>query len=217
VVRISGIVLLAFVLVILIPFSFAAGQGEIRPEEFMPGRVENEGISSLEGWDQVERYWNELEREMGEFLPAWKFSDIWKRDGEGFVPGLRDLFGGLVRFLLAEVVTNLHLMGQLILLAVAASLLKSLQGAFGSEEVARLTEAVAFFVLLGLALKSFTLAVDIGRGAIDTMVNFMLALIPVLLTLMASLGHITSATLFHPLIIFSVNFMASLVRNVVFP
>jgi len=183
----------------------------------MPGRVENEGISSLEGWDQVERYWNELEREMGEFLPAWKFSDIWKRDGEGFVPGLRDLFGGLVRYLLAEVVTNLHLMGQLILLAVAASLLKSLQGSFGSEEVARLTEAVTFFVLLGLALKSFTIAVDIGRGAIDTMVNFMLALVPVLLTLMASLGHITSATLFHPLIIFSVNFMASLVRNVVFP
>ncbi|MDO9536282.1 MAG: stage III sporulation protein AE [Bacillota bacterium] len=215
--RIAGTVLLAFVLVMMMPFSFAAGQREIRPEELMPGSVENEGISTLEGWDQVEEYWHELEREMGEFLPAWKFSDIWKRDGEGFVPGLRDLFAGLMRYLLAEVVTNLHLMGQLILLAVAASLLKSLQGSFGSEEVARLTEAVAFFVLLGLALKSFTLAVDIGRGAVDNMVNFMLALIPVLLTLMASLGHITSATLFHPLIIFSVNFMASLVRNVVFP
>lgn len=215
--RIAGSILLVFVLVFMMPLSFAAGQGELHPEEFLPGSGENEGISSLEGWDQVEQYWYELEREMGEFLPSWKFSDIWKRDGEGFVPGLRDLSGGLLRFLFAEVVTNLDLMGQLILLAVAASLLKSLQGSFGSEEVARLTEAVAFFVLLGLALRSFTLAVDIGRGAVDNMVNFMFALLPVLLTLMASMGHITSAALFHPLIIFSVNFMASMIRNVIFP
>ena len=49
------------------------------------------------------------------------------------------------------------------------------------------------------------------------MANFMLALVPTLMALMASLGHITSVSLFHPLIIFAVNLMASLIRNAIFP
>jgi len=165
----------------------------------------------------VENYWRELETEVGEFLPSWNIRDIWKKDESGIIPGVGEIFRGLFRYLFREVVANLGLLGQLILLAVAAALLKSLQGAFGSEEVARLTESVAFFVLLGLALKSFTVALDIGRSTVDSMVNFLLALLPVLLTLLASMGHVTSASLFHPFIIFSVNFMASLVRNILFP
>ncbi len=171
----------------------------------------------VEGWNQVEAYWHQLEQELGDFLPAWSIRDIWRSDGERFMPGLGELFNGLVRYLLREVLANIKLMGQLLLLAVAAALLKSLQGSFGSQEVARLTEAVVFFVLLGIALGSFSLALNIGREAIESMVNFMLALLPVLLTLMASMGHVTSAALFHPLIIVAVNVMASLVRNVFFP
>lgn len=198
-------------------FSTAAAHGENGTVNPVIEPIGGEGVYSLEGWEEVERYWGELERELGDFLPAWSYRDIWKNGGGGLLSHLGELLEGFFRFLLAEVVANLDLMGQLVILAVAAALLKNLQGSFGSEDVARLTEAIAFFVMLGLALKSFTIAVDIGRGAVENMVNFLLALIPVLLTLMASLGHVTSVALFHPLIIFSVNFMAQLVRNVIFP
>ena len=170
-----------------------------------------------QGWEQVEQYWYDLEREMGNYLPVWDIRDILKKDSSGGFPGIRELAGGLLRYLFSEIVINLNLMGQLIFLAVASALLKSLQGAFGSNDVASLTEKIIFFVLVGVALRSFALALEIGGGAVENMVNFMLALIPVLLTLLASLGHVTSVGLFHPLIIFSVNFIASLVRNVVFP
>ncbi len=197
----------------------AALPGEIAPVQagVPPAGRELGDPFEIEGWKQVEDYWHELEQELGEFLPEWSIQDIWHRDGERFIPGLGELFTGMVRYLMREVLANIKLMGQLLLLAVAAALLKSLQGAFGSHEVARLTEAVVFFVLLGIAIGSFSLALKIGREAIDSMVNFMLALLPVLLTLMASLGHVTSAALFHPLIIVAVNVMASLVRNVFFP
>jgi stage III sporulation protein AE len=212
-----GVLLLLVLLFSGIPFLPAAAEEEARTQVLKPGENAGEEISSLEGWEQVEKYWRELEAEVGEFLPSWNIRDIWKKDEGGIVPGVGEILRGLCRYLFMEIVANLGLLGQLILLAVAAALLKSLQGAFGSEEVARITEAVAFFVLLGLALKSFTVALDIGRSAVDSMVNFMMALLPVLFTLLASLGHITSATLFHPFIIFSVNIMASLVRNVLFP
>lgn len=177
----------------------------------------NDASIPVEGWQGVESYWHELERELGDYLPAWSIRDIWQHDGDKLFPGMAELFSGLLRYLLKEVLANIRLMGQLLLLAVAGALLKSLQGAFGSQEVARITEAVIFFVLLGLALGSFSLALQIGRAAVDNMVNFMLALLPVLLTLMASLGHVTSAAVFHPIIIVSVNLIAALVRNVFFP
>ena len=197
----------------------AALPGENVPMEAVVPAVER-GVGDpfeLEGWSQVELYWHELEQELGEYLPSWGIEDIWHRDGERFIPSLGELFNGLVRFLLREVLANIKLMGQLLMLAVAAALLKSLQGAFGSHEVARLTESVVFFVLLGIALGSFSLALQIGRDTVDNMANFMLALLPILLTLMASMGHVTSAALFHPIIIVAVNLMASLVRNVFFP
>lgn len=169
------------------------------------------------GWQQVERYWQEVEEEMDEYLPSWNIKNIWTGEKKNILPDLGEIARGLSRYFFAEIVTNLHLLGQLILLAVAASLLKNLQGAFGSREVASLSETIIFFVLLGIAMGSFTVAVDIGKNAVEKMVDYMLALVPVLLTLMASLGHITSVSLFHPLIIFAVNLIASLTRNAIFP
>jgi stage III sporulation protein AE len=210
-------VFLTFFLVVLIwtsPGGVMARQGAAPAGVLMAG--EDEEAPPLEGWEQVEKYWYELEDEMGEFLPSWNIRDIWKKGEGGLVP-FREICAGLGRYLLAEVITNLGLLGQLLFLAVAAALLKSLQGAFSSEEVARLTEAVAFFVLLGLAMKSFTMVAETGKHTVENMVNFMLALLPVLLTLMASLGHVASVSLFHPLIIFAVNFSASLINNIIFP
>jgi stage III sporulation protein AE len=169
------------------------------------------------GWEQIEGYWNDVEKEMEDFLPSWSIEDIWESKGDNLLPNLGEVASGLVRYFFSEIFANVHLLGQLILLAIAASLLKNLQGAFGNQEVAALTETIIFFVLLGVAMGSFTLAAEIGKNAVEKMVDFMLALVPVLLTLMASLGHITSVSLFHPLIIFAVNLMASLIRNAIFP
>ncbi len=205
-------------------FSLAAAEESIVP---LPTREwkssafntaeEKEPFLPVEGWQRVEDHWRELERDLGEYLPVWDIREIWRHEGNKLLPGLGELFNGLLQYLFKEILANIRLMGQLLLLAVAASLLKSLQGSFASQEVARMTEAVIFFILLGLALGSFSLAIQIGRETINNMVNFMLALLPVLLTLIASLGHITSAALFHPLIIVSINLIASLVKNIFFP
>ncbi len=189
--------------------------GDERSE--LPDIRDDEDLSSLEGWERVELYWLQLEKEVEDFVPSWSLGDVWKIERDGLLPRPGELISGLIRYLFAEVLANLSLMGQLLLLAVVASLLKNLQRAFGGEDISRVSEAVIFFVMLGLALGSFTLAVEIGREAVNTMENLMLALLPVLLTLVASMGHVASASLFHPLIIFSVNLMASLVRNIVFP
>jgi stage III sporulation protein AE len=72
-------------------------------------------------------------------------------------------------------------------------------------------------VLIILALNSFRVAADYAAGAIDSMTQFMFALIPLVLALIASSGGVASSALFHPLLIFLMNTSGLLVKNVVLP
>ncbi len=162
--------------------------------------------------------WEELEREGGEFLPALHWRDIlnWIEDREEPI-GLGGILDGLWRYLWKELIINLSLLGKLLILAVVAALLKNLQRAFNSESLVTLSQSIIFLVLISIALHSFNIAINIGRDAINQMVDIVLALLPLLMILLASLGSLASAAIFHPLVIFTVHFFSTIVRDIVFP
>lgn len=168
---------------------------------------------------EIEAFWEELQRESGEYLPAIHWRDIlnWFRPGQAEGMSLSDVFYGLWRFLWREIYINLNLLGKLLFLAVVAALLKNLEKAFANESIAALTQAVVYLALVAIAMQSFTVAVGLGRAAVENMVELIVALIPLLLALLASLGNLASAAIFRPLIVFAVNFFATLIRNLVFP
>jgi stage III sporulation protein AE len=68
-----------------------------------------------------------------------------------------------------------------------------------------------------LAINSFHVAITYATDAINSMIHFMIALLPLLLALLASIGSIASSALFHPLIIFLVNTSGILVNQFVLP
>lgn len=166
----------------------------------------------------LDQLWQELEDEMGDYLPSFHWRDIlsWMQEREEPV-GLGGLMAGFWQYLWKEVLINMNLLGKLLVLAVVASLLKNLQRAFSSEDLAPLAQAVIFLVLISIAITSFNVAIGIGRDAINRMVDIVLAFLPLLLVLLASLGSLASAAIFHPLVIFTVNFFSTVVMNVVFP
>ncbi len=166
----------------------------------------------------LDHLWQELEDEMGDYLPSFHWRDIlsWMENKEEPV-GLGGLLAGFWRYLWKEVLINLNLLGKLLVLAVVASLLKNLQRAFTSKNLAPLAQTVIFLVLISIAIHSFNVAIAIGKEAITRMVDIVLACLPLLMVLLASLGSLASAAIFHPLVIFTVNFFSTVVMNVVFP
>jgi stage III sporulation protein AE len=97
------------------------------------------------------------------------------------------------------------------------ALLEHMAGAFEENTVAKLAHGVGLLCLLTVALSSFTLAMDTGRSAIGNMVGLMQSLLPVILTLTAAMGGLTTVSLMHPVIIVAMNLMGALTSNVVFP
>lgn len=167
----------------------------------------------------IEAFWTELQREAGDYLPDFHWQDVlqWFRPGEGQGLSLAVVLHGLWRFLWREIYINLNLLGKLLFLAVVAALLKNLEKAFANDSIAALTQAIVYLALITIAMQSFAVAVGLGRHTMDSMVELLLALIPLLLALLASLGNFASAALFRPIIIFAVNFFASITRDVIFP
>ncbi|RQD76389.1 MAG: hypothetical protein D5R97_04460, partial [Candidatus Syntrophonatronum acetioxidans] len=191
----------------------APGQGQLR-----------EGFMEEEGKEQVdlrlmEDYWREITGEVEEYLPRMEFQEIFKmmREEEGGRIDLQGFLKGFARYLLREVSLNLSLMGRLVILAVVAALLRNLQWAFNSPPLNNLVQGLIFMVLLSLALQSFFLVTEIGREAIDRMVDFILALVPLLLTLLASLGSLASAAIFQPMVILCANLFSLIIKDLVFP
>ncbi len=95
--------------------------------------------------------------------------------------------------------------------------LQSLQNAFETTTVSKIAYAVIFMVLMILALNSFHSAISYASDAIQQMIDFTIAFIPLLLALIATSGNIISAGFFHPVIVFLTNISGVFVDKIVLP
>lgn len=130
---------------------------------------------------------------------------------------LSDIFNALLRYFCREFLTHTSLLGKLIILGALLALIEHLQNAFEQNTVAKLAHALGMLILLTVALSSFAIALNTGRDAIGNMVGFMQAMIPVIMTLMAAMGNLTTVALMQPVIFISSNILATLIQNIVFP
>lgn len=170
---------------------------------------------NLEG---IDTYLNQLDREVGQYLPHFDFQSILAGLRQGRLPvDPLDVGRGLLKYLFHELLASGALLGQLLILAVACAVLQNLQAAFNEGGIATLARGVAFLALVTLALTSFTLAVGTAGEAVDRMVSFFQSLLPVLVTLLAATGGISVSTLLQPVLVYTVTITGTLMHNVLFP
>jgi stage III sporulation protein AE len=168
--------------------------------------------------DQVESYWNQLMKEYGGYFPESrtpKFMDLLKPGENGF--GLKSIGAALGKFFLHEVLVGGKLLASIVILTVFSMVLESLQGAFERNNVSKVAYAIAYLVLLLIAVNSFSVAIGYAKSAITSMIHFMIAMIPLLLAMLGAMGNIASVAVLHPLIIFMIHTVGTLIYTVVFP
>lgn len=181
------------------------------------GQQDNLQKDALE-MKEIEEYIQRLDGEIQKSLPETGFRDLlWKAlKGElDFTPS--KIFQNAASCFFREVVANYALLGKLIILAIICAVLYNLTAAFERGTTGQLSQTAVHLVIIGLALGSFSLAVNTGREAVDKMVSFMQALLPLLLTLLAALGGAASAAILHPVILGSLTVIGTLTKNVVLP
>ncbi|MED4530669.1 stage III sporulation protein AE [Metabacillus fastidiosus] len=202
-------------LVIMFSFPVIVQASEDPPKEEQESFV-NEQVEKL-GIEEVKGYWDDIIHEYGGFLPESQKGSLLQ-----FLSGEKELsfsewMKALLQFLFHELLANGKLLGTLILLTVFSVILQLLQNAFSQSTVSKVAYALVYMVLMIIALNSFHVAIQYTNEAIGTMTNFIFALIPLLLALIASSGGLISAAFFHPVIIFLMNTSGILIKNIVLP
>jgi stage III sporulation protein AE len=168
--------------------------------------------------EAVETYWNKLIKDYGGFFPDRRipsFMEMIMPGGDGLK--LSTVLSGLLRYVLHEVLYNGKLLVTIVLLTVFSMILETLQTAFERNAVSKVAYSITYMVVIILAINSFNVAIGYAKDAIGSMIQFMVAMVPLLLTLLASMGSVVTVSVLHPLIIFMIHVVGTVIYTIVFP
>ncbi|SIS63195.1 stage III sporulation protein AE [Alicyclobacillus vulcanalis] len=193
----------------------AAGSAEASAQQIL----EHTAQAELDHVDtqSIDAYWHQIEAQYGGFLPHPNGTSLIQSLLQHGGPSLHGVVSGLLHYFFQEVVDDLGLFGGLLILSVAAALLRMMQASFAEESVGEVAQMVVSFLLAALVTRSLVETFGSARQAIESMNHFMLATMPVSIALLAGSGSFASAAFFQPTLLFCVNLVSNLVFLVVFP
>jgi len=157
-------------------------------------------LSELDVSD-LETFWSEIGKDYQDYFPQIERISLKELITNANQLSLIDWVSALINIIGYELFLNGKLLGQLIIIAIISALIKNLQSSFQSESVTIVANFVLMILLTTLAVQSFSVISELMTTTITRMHDFIIALLPLLLSLMAMLGGIISASFFHPLII----------------
>ena len=107
----------------------------------------------------------------------------------------------LLTYLFKELAASAKLMIIVVVIAIVAALLHNLQTAFSKEGLSNIAYFACYSVLIIVVSHSFIVGVNLAKDTIQQMTDFMSALVPVLIMLVASVGGVTEAAVMNPIIV----------------
>jgi len=112
----------------------------------------------------------------------------------------KEISGYVIKYTFKEVIASMQLIGSLMIIAIICALLHNLQSAFDKESLSNIAYFACYGVMIVMITKSFYIVAELAKNTILSMTDFMAALIPVLMMLLASVGGFAEATLLDPVI-----------------
>jgi len=199
-------VILALLAVVLCSAGAGAAPGDAAAE-----------LADVISFDDVNRFIGKVNRELNEDIPLLSGETVRAIAARGFSFDWEAIKQAAAAKLFGELAANAHLLGKLLFLAVLCALLQNLQNSFEQPAIALLAYSVCYIFLAVIALTVFYNAMTLARDTVGNMVGFMQALLPLLISLLAGVGAVTTAALFTPLMLFVVSTVSVVVRDVVLP
>ena len=165
-----------------------------------------------------ERVLAEMDALLAETQTELSLSQLWRdyRAGERALE--LHLFGdALLTLFFRQLRNSIGLLSQLLALAILSALLSNLQSSGHNGEVAQLSRWVVYLLLLSLALLAWKPAVGSAQEAVELLRDILLASLPLLLPLLASLGAVSTVTTISPLLFGGLELLTTLLSSLVFP
>ncbi len=220
----AGALVLSLLLTLgaFLPVASAAGPGVSTPSQTSTP-IPSVTPQLSPAWQTVQNsqlgdFLNQVNQQTGGKLPSLSLQSII----DGVLHGSGQLsassiIGRLWGVFTSDLAQESRLLGQLLALGVVAALLELLAESFDRQDVSRFGTAAVYVALAVLALSTFFAAVSSVRAALSLLVGLMQSLLPLITVLLAGVGALTTAGIYHPLMLIAINLVAILVQGLVVP
>lgn len=128
----------------------------------------------------------------------------------------QDILKRILNIFLKEFKENIGLLFKIIGIALLCSVLKNIQSTYGGT-VSEIAFYVCYMLIIILIVTSFSNITNVSIKAITKLNNFMNIIIPVLITLLLSMGNIATVTTLQPVIIGMISIISNIISNLVIP
>ncbi|MEO2509255.1 stage III sporulation protein AE [Clostridium paraputrificum] len=123
----------------------------------------------------------------------------------------------VVSLLFKEVGSVLKLAISMIVIAILCTLLKNLQDAFSTKSISQIAFYACYAVMVMLISKSFLISISVAKDVINGVADFMAAILPVLVTMIALAGGVTQAATIDPIVMAAVVIIPRIYVTVIIP
>lgn len=204
-------IILSLLMILMISFNVQAvdTQAEIKnPQK----QVETEQIEKFYDYISNMKTKHEVLRD----IDAKAYVKDFMKTGDGKL-STKKLMNALGMYMIREVAASLKLLALLVMISLICALLTNLQKAFSGESLSNIAYFACYSLLIIIMAKSFYIGVDTARSTIKEMADFMTALVPILIMLVATVGGFVEAAVMDPVIIGAITISAKLFMDVIIP
>lgn len=184
---------------------------ETNKEEILDGETK-EGLNNL--YEYINKMKTDVEL-VNELEPI-EYVKSYIEEGHGNL-NFSVVLKAVISLLFREVRSVMKLVISVIVIAILCSLLKNLQDAFKNENISQIAFFACYSILVMILSKSFMISIEVATDAINEIANFMAALLPILVTMIALAGGFVQAATLDPIILAAVTIIPRIYISIIIP
>ena len=198
------IILICLIILVTVNISYAE---EVDTHEVIESQKENFGISD---------FLTESEKYSGDFFEDIDIKETLDNAISGNVDN-NNILKKVINLVTSNIKTTIKSLVSILVIVVIHSILKNISDNLQNSNVSQVIYYVQYILIVTIIMSNFSDIINLVKDTFQNLVGFINLLVPILINLMIYTGSITTGGLLEPIILFTINFIANAINNILIP
>ena len=198
------IILMCLIILVTVNISYAE---EVDTQEVIESQKESFGISD---------FLTESEKYSGDFFEDIDIKETLDNAISGNVNN-NNILKKVISLVTLNIKTTIKSLVSILVIVVIHSILKNISDNLQNSNVSQVIYYVQYILIVTIIMSNFSNIINLVKDTSQNLVGFINLLVPLLINLMIYTGNITTGGVLEPIILFTINFIANAINNILIP
>lgn len=164
----------------------------------------------------IKDFLKEAEDYAPNFIKELDISNIFNMAIKGKIDN-NSILKKILSLLGSQFIDTIKVLINILLIVLVHSILKSITDGLENGEISKIVYYVQYILIVTIIMTNFTDILKSVNETIENLIGFSETLIPLLITLMAYTGSITTTSVIEPILLFMVEFISNMIKTFIIP